>query len=419
MKTMKYILTLVLFQIIILESYTQSIDLYNENGKATAYIDTSDPDRTIYSWEGKPLAYLSATGDHYDIYGFNGKHLGWFEEGRLRDHEGRVWGFRKGAIDNVYLQYKTTKGYKQYKPYKTYREGPPYKPYYQNQWSALPLNSRLYLGKAKDGTAYDNSGYNNQEGYGTSQKMNIYEPKSFDPGHVEYQPTMEIGQLNFSGLNTYGDALLAQQEQKLTRIENEKKEWNRRFQNARSQQEIDNLKSGFAAWRQKTLADLKYMRGETSKKDKEPEFLFGESSVSKSKGITTIHFPDFSYDSQENLEVIKIQITRKDIILTIRYANTGSSWINLKEKAFIYDTDQVEGISDPRKIYDKVKFLKSVKGIAISPQKTRLTKADQAHTFQLTFPKLRRKTKMIDFIECESKTCFNIYNIDIDPKSYE
>ena len=108
-----------LLLLINISSYSQSIDLYNENGKATAYIDTSDPDRTIYSWEGKPMAYLSATGDHFNVYGFNGKHLGWFEDGRLRDHDGRVWGFKEGAVDNVYLQYKTTKGYKQDKPYKT------------------------------------------------------------------------------------------------------------------------------------------------------------------------------------------------------------------------------------------------------------------------------------------------------------
>jgi len=415
---MKYIITIVLLQIFILELYSQSIDLYNQKGEAKAYIDTSDPDRTIYSWEGKPLAYLSATGDHFHVYGFNGKHLGWFEDGRLRDHDGRVWGLKKEAVDNVYLQYKTTKGYKQEKPYKTQRAYPPYKPYYQNEWSSLPLYTRLYLGKAKDSAGYDYGGYNNQEGYGSSQKLDIYEPKSFDPGHVEYTPTMEVPTLDFGGLNAFGDALLAQQEKKLTRIENEKKDWESRFRNANSQQEIDNLRSGFAAWKQKTLADLKLMRGETSKEKKEPEFLFGESSVSKSKGVTTIHFPDFSYDSQENLEVTKAQITKRDIILTIRYANTGSSWINIREKSCIYDTEEIVGMRT-RDRYNKMHLLKKVKGIALAPQKTKLTRADQAVVFELTFPKPRRKTKMIDFYECESSTCFKIYNIDIDPKNYE
>ena len=415
---MKYILTIILFQIVILESYTQSIDLYNEYGKARAYIDTSDPDRTIYSWEGKPLAYLSATGDHFNVYGFNGKHLGWFEEGRLRDHEGRVWGFKEGAVDNVYLQYKTTKGHKEYKPYKTYREEPPYKPYYQNEWSALTLSSRLYLGKAKDGTAYDNSGYNNQEGYGASQKLNIYEPKSFDPGHVEYTPTMEVPTLDFSGLDASGDSYLRLHEQRLNRIEREKNQWDAKLRNTTNREQRARVLVEYEVWRKKTLAELDSYRQGSKAEKSEPEFLFGESKVEKSRGKTTIHFPDFDYGkSNENLEVTKVQITRKEITLTIRYANTGSSWININSKALIFDSDQVEGLSTRQKL-SYMHLLKSVRGIAIAPQKTTLTRRDQAVLFELTFPKPRRKTKMIDLEECSSSSCFNIYDIDIDPENY-
>lgn len=415
---MKYVLAICLFQIIIIESYTQAIDLYDENGKARAYIDTSDPDRTIYSWEGKPLAYLSSTGDHFHVYGFNGKHLGWFEDGRLRDHDGRVYGFRKGAVENIYLQYKTPKGYKEYKPYKTYRKEPPYKPYYLNEWSASPLNSRLNFGKTNDGTAYDNIGYNNQEGYGASKKLNIYEPNSFDPGHIEYTPTMEVPALDFSGLNALEDSYLRLHEQRLNRIEREKYQWDGKLRNTTNREQRARVLADYEAWRKKTLAELDYYVQESKAKKLNPEFLFGESKVEKSRGKTTIHFPDFSYSvSNENLEVTKVQITRKEITLTIRYTNTDNAWINIKRKAAIYDTEQVKGLSTRQKL-SYMHLLKFVSGIAIAPQKTELTSGNQTVLFELTFPKPRRKTKMIDLEECGLNSCFNIYNIDIDPDNY-
>jgi hypothetical protein len=44
--------------------------LFNSQGKATAYLDTS-AGLTFYLWTGEPVAYL----DDDSIYGFNGKHL--------------------------------------------------------------------------------------------------------------------------------------------------------------------------------------------------------------------------------------------------------------------------------------------------------------------------------------------------------
>ena len=229
---------------------------------------------------------------------------------------------------------------------------------------------------------------------------------------------MDVPTLDLSGLDALGDSYLRLHEQRLNRIEREKKQWDAKLRNTANREQRARVLADYEVWRKKTLAELDSYRQGSKAEKLEPEFLYGESIVEKSRGKTTIHFPDFSYGkSNEHLEVTKVQITRKDIKLTIRYANTGSSWININSKALIYDTDQVEGLSTRQKV-NYMHPLKAVKGIAVSPQKTTLTRGDQAVLFELTFPKPRRKTKMIDLIECSSNTCFNIYNIDIDSDNY-
>ena len=68
-------------------AYAEEITLYDSEGNAAAWIDTSDRN-TIYLWSGEPAAYLRKDGSVPDIYGFNGRHLGWLEKGIVRDHEG-------------------------------------------------------------------------------------------------------------------------------------------------------------------------------------------------------------------------------------------------------------------------------------------------------------------------------------------
>ncbi|MCF6406991.1 hypothetical protein L3C95_29095 [Chitinophaga filiformis] len=108
----------------------QDVALFNKDGKAIAYIDTKDKDRTIYLYSGEPVAVISEA----DVYGFNGKHLGWYEKGVVRDHDGKRIGNTKKAATG-YTQYEPYKSYKRQKPYMGYKRYPPYKPYFSNAWS--------------------------------------------------------------------------------------------------------------------------------------------------------------------------------------------------------------------------------------------------------------------------------------------
>ena len=126
--------------------HAQEITLYDNEGKAVAYIDANDDDIPIYLWNGTPVAYLEPASRGFHIYGFNGKHLGWYEDGVVRDHSGHMVGFKKGAV-NIYTSYEPYKSYKQYKPYKSYQQYAPYKPYFTNILSTETLSLFLRRGK--------------------------------------------------------------------------------------------------------------------------------------------------------------------------------------------------------------------------------------------------------------------------------
>lgn len=109
------------------------IALYDGSGTAVAYIATSE-ELTVYTWAGAPVAYL----DGENLYGFNGKHLGWFENGRIYDHQGRVAGATAEAA-SVALKPQRIKGFKKFKPFKAFEQFAPLQPILIASWSQLPL----------------------------------------------------------------------------------------------------------------------------------------------------------------------------------------------------------------------------------------------------------------------------------------
>ena len=120
---------------------SQEISLYDSVGEAVAYIDTDD-ELNIYLWRGKPVSYL----DDNSLYGFNGKHLGWFKDGIVWDHNGYAVGFVEGAV-NMLTKMERIKGLQQLTPLKSLQQLEPIEPLYKNQWSSLPLEIFLSMGR--------------------------------------------------------------------------------------------------------------------------------------------------------------------------------------------------------------------------------------------------------------------------------
>lgn len=145
---MKKLLTcLMLALTLAVTAKAEEITLYNAEGTPTAYIDANDTDLTIYMWNGTPVAYLATgRGDYYNVYGYNGNHLGWYEDGRLYDHDGFIAGFIKGA-SSKYTRSEPYKSGKKYKPSKSYKKSAPYKPALKYSYSRESLSLLLMRGR--------------------------------------------------------------------------------------------------------------------------------------------------------------------------------------------------------------------------------------------------------------------------------
>ncbi|HUI40557.1 MAG TPA: hypothetical protein VL523_01180 [Terriglobia bacterium] len=127
------------------------ITLFDSGGTPTAYIDVADG-MTVYLWGGKPVAYLAgreadARNDTFDLFGFDGQHLGWYEDGLLRDHQGLVVGFSRGASNRA-SKPEGLRGPKQLEPLKKMQSLAPVKPLNHQGWSRTPL--LLFLGAGRD-----------------------------------------------------------------------------------------------------------------------------------------------------------------------------------------------------------------------------------------------------------------------------
>lgn len=57
--------------------------LVDANGNPIGFVDMG----VFYTWSGTPVAYHQSG---HDIYRFDGKHLGWWQDWRVHDHDGRV-----------------------------------------------------------------------------------------------------------------------------------------------------------------------------------------------------------------------------------------------------------------------------------------------------------------------------------------
>ncbi|MFW3510003.1 4-fold beta flower protein [Staphylococcus caprae] len=66
------------------------MELYDKKGKPIVYIENNED---IYLFKGQPVDYL----DNNEIFEFNEFHIGWFENGWIRDLDGRCVLYTKYA----------------------------------------------------------------------------------------------------------------------------------------------------------------------------------------------------------------------------------------------------------------------------------------------------------------------------------
>lgn len=106
---------------------------YDTNGKPIAY---SKDGKHIYLFTGEPVAYFFRD----TVYSFDGRHLGWFENGWIRDLQGRCVFFTeyaKGITIKPIKKFKPSKRIRKLRPLKSPRERKKMKPIKKMSWSNL------------------------------------------------------------------------------------------------------------------------------------------------------------------------------------------------------------------------------------------------------------------------------------------
>lgn len=114
--------------------------LYDAEGKAVAFLAE---DQVVYLWSGEPIAYLEpAYSTSPSVYGFGGNHLGWYVQGCLRDHQGRLLGSERSPKPMA-LMAPDPPATRQALPQKLNPERAPFRPKDLPQWAPKPLGQVL------------------------------------------------------------------------------------------------------------------------------------------------------------------------------------------------------------------------------------------------------------------------------------
>jgi len=112
-----------------------SIAFYDQGGFAIAYCDDGVH---VFLFAGEPIGYLEADA----LYTYRGELMGWFEEGWLRDKDGRCVAFSERAVGGPQRAEKKAwpaQLMKQRIPTVERRDPRGLRPIHSNAWSALSM----------------------------------------------------------------------------------------------------------------------------------------------------------------------------------------------------------------------------------------------------------------------------------------
>jgi thiol-disulfide isomerase/thioredoxin len=122
----------------------------------------------------------------------------------------------------------------------------------------------------------------------------------------------------------------------------------------------------------------------------------------KEKRPTVVETPVFDVWSTSTLEIEKIEMNDSTTILYIRAFYLPNEWIRISKNAYIKESGKDE----------KLTIVKS-EDIGLDEEFV-MPESGEA-SFKLYFPPLKSEITKIDFIECESEGCFNIWGIHLMP----
>ncbi|MDR2622933.1 MAG: TlpA family protein disulfide reductase [Dysgonamonadaceae bacterium] len=124
----------------------------------------------------------------------------------------------------------------------------------------------------------------------------------------------------------------------------------------------------------------------------------------KEKRPAVIETPVFDVWSTTALEIEKIEMTDSATILHVHAFYHPGAWITISPEAFIRESGMDE----------KLAIVKA-EGLELGEELTMPESGET--TFELYFPPLKPEITKIDFVECESEGCFNIWGIHLTPNA--
>ena len=127
----------------------------------------------FYDYIGNCKFYLTRDnlGD-INIYNFNGKHIGWYVNGTLRDHQGRIMASETNKLINITYKMSPMKPLEKSTPLRALEELGPIRPMWVEQFSAYSI---LNYGGSSNANAQQNAPYSTPNDYTALQQRQPYQ----------------------------------------------------------------------------------------------------------------------------------------------------------------------------------------------------------------------------------------------------
>lgn len=168
--TNKYYKIFIFYQLCLLPTFCISQTYHDNQGNPILYYKSSE--NVFFDYAGNSKFYLKKDnlGD-VNIYNFNGKHLGWYINGTLRDHQGRIMASETNKLMNVTYKMPPIKPVERIIPIKGVEELAPIKPLWINQFSS---NYILTYNGNPSFNQQQNAPYNTPNDYTALQQRQPY-----------------------------------------------------------------------------------------------------------------------------------------------------------------------------------------------------------------------------------------------------
>ncbi len=166
----KYYIFFSLALLCLLPAFCLSQTFHDNQGNPILYYKSSE--NVFFDYAGNSKFYLKRDnlGD-VNIYNFNGKHLGWYINGTLRDHQGRIMASETNKLLNVTYKMPPIKPVERIIPIKGVEELAPIKPLWNDQFSS---NYILTYNGNPSFNQQQNAPYNTPNDYTALQQRQPY-----------------------------------------------------------------------------------------------------------------------------------------------------------------------------------------------------------------------------------------------------